>query len=327
MVDGVLNSLDAPLAPGAADNGDLLDAFGRYYRAEIGGAVAAFLQLLREREEEFATKMATYRNSNRPTLWVSPRRCRCWVRTTAADGEPRFVLALQVAIDGTPEFKNQVVHHSQHVGVAMQPFRRALESELEMDRSAHSKEAGPPQDILKETVEIRVSGKTYNMPSLVFDGNPYMSFLLSRVSAYPFAFLQKPGLFIRDIMSDVLDKDPALPWFVCPLIVNQASDWSESFSPDSTTLSDLRLAGYLTFDRGSHQGDKSKATEARPRGKEFIEVQDEWAAFQNDLIHQMDLFAACLAQRDCFRSLLPSSASGTEGSSRTSTHAVDDESS
>jgi hypothetical protein len=117
-------------------------------------------------------------------------------------------------------------------------------------------------------------------------------------------------------MSDVLDKDPALPWFVCPLIVNQASDWSESFSPDSTTLSDLRLAGYLTVDRGSHKADKAKAAEARPRSKEFVEVLDEWAAFQNDLIHQMDLFAACLAQRDCFRSLLRRSVTGTATSGR-----------
>jgi hypothetical protein len=69
--------------------------------------------------------------------------------------------------------------------------------------------------------------------------------------------------------------------------------------------------GQRNFDRGSHKADKPKAAEARPRSKEFVEVLDEWAAFQNDLIHQMDLFAACLAQRDCFRSLLRRSVTGT----------------
>jgi hypothetical protein len=61
------------------------------------------------------------------------------------------------------------------------------------------------------------------------------------------------------------------------------------------------LAGYLTFDNGWH--DIKKAPENKPR----TEMSEQWASFQNDLIHRTDLFAACLAQKECFTSLLRTS--------------------
>ena len=143
----------------------------------------------------------------------------------------------------------------------------------------------------------------YRAESLIFDDNPHLSFLLSRVSAYPYAFQQRPRVIGRDVMSEVLEKDPSLPWLVSPLIVNSASDWSDTGSSSSPAISDDRLAGYLTFDNGWHDINKPSVAD-NLGGQPEVEASDQWVGFQNDLIHQAALFGSCLAQNECFKSLV-----------------------
>lgn len=303
LVAGLLDCVTNPPSPEEPSQPELLNEIGRYYLAEVGSAMAAFLNLLREREKQFAEKMAAwYAYSPRPTLWVAPRRCRCWIRCgKAANGKPRFLLALQVAIDGTAPYKNLITLRGQRLGVTMQPFRSAPGNHARRSQPAPEAADGArptPRDV----VQVTVDGHLHQVRSLIFDDNPHLSFLLSRVSAYPFAFQQKPRVMGRDIMSEVLEKDPSLPWFVSPLIVNHAEDWSDSAPASASRIADQRLAGYLTFDNGCHDIRKPWAVPAAQSPE--IEVSDQWAAFQNDLIHQTDVFAACLAQRPCFQSLL-----------------------
>jgi hypothetical protein len=155
----------------------------------------------------------------------------------------------------------------------------------------------------------------------VFKHNPHMSFLLSRISVYPYAFQQMPRVIGNDIMAEVLDKNPDLPWLVAPLIIFREEQWRD---PDKAESDDTRaqypravnseesLAGYLTFDNGPGYRKWKEAERAAAQAErmgestrsERIEIGDDWAKFQNDMLHEMTLFAACLAQQPCLRKLV-----------------------
>jgi len=309
-VEKVLDTLAVPPQPPASCDAELseplLDKVGQFYRSAVGGAMVSFTELLREREEQFSRKMADwYKNCPRPTFWIAPRRCRCWIRCgDAPNGKPRFLLALQAQIDRTPTFRNLVTPSTpdirEPIGVTMQPFRRIPKGE---HRGAHRGAAGDATAQRKEFIEVNLEGGMYRAESLIFDDNPHLSFLLSRVSAYPYAFQQRPRVIGRDVMSEVLEKDPSLPWLVSPLIVNSASDWSDTGSSSSPAISDDRLAGYLTFDNGWHDINKPSVADLLD-GQPEVEASDQWVGFQNDLIHQAALFGSCLAQNECFKSLV-----------------------
>jgi hypothetical protein len=90
---------------------------------------------------------------------------------------------------------------------------------------------------------------------------------------------------------------------------------------DPTASPESSLAGYLTVDSGPgfrkwKEAAIEKALEEQREGKteqdqqgkkqkdNRIEVMDDWAKFQNDMLHEMSLFTACLAQQPCLRNLV-----------------------
>jgi hypothetical protein len=299
----ISQSNDLALVETAAD----LNHIGKAFRDLIGAAVLAFLRSLCEQESKFS---ATMRGRSRPTYWVSPKRCRCWILGKPSPrGKPRFVLALQVDISkgsDIPIWKNVYCkdEQSEPLGIAMQPFTQP--------QSGNSPEGKRNNRVQIETLLTEESIETIEVAdlgefrSLVFDDNPHLSFLLSRICTYPFAFSQRPWVLGHDIMHKVLDKNPLLPWFVGPLIVANKNQWREKTKQagdvvghNTNLYGEKSLAGYLTFDNGPDE-----RSAPRPDIKLPVEVTGDWAKFQNDLLHQIALFGACLAQRECFRDLL-----------------------
>jgi len=174
IVNDILDCVSQPEALPALEQDAPLNGVGRFYFQEIGSALTSFLRLLNRRDEEFSRNMNEwYGNRPKPTLWISPRRCRCWIRCgTNTDGSPRFLLALQVAIDGGCNYKNQVKR--QRFGVVMQPFRRVIGREAQRGQRISPKK----QPIEKETLHVRIKNDVHTIRSMVFDNNPHLSFLL-----------------------------------------------------------------------------------------------------------------------------------------------------
>jgi hypothetical protein len=339
---------------------DSLDAAGRCYRRQIGPAVLGFLRLLGRQESAFRE-----RNSDRPTDWISPLRCRCWVRARPSaakesspkagartvdnskmqqspgsdrENDPIFTLAFELNIGegGHQIWRNRfprsvgmaraseqrdplnVKAQDPTIGIMMKPLPR-LSS---LDAAASMNRPRPRDIVLSPTARPEkiiywapASGKPATLEcqqtpeSLfeVFENNLHLSFLLSRISVYPYAFRQMPRVIGTDIMVEALDKNPDLPWFVAPLIVGRQDRWEDDGANDcpQEVDSEKNLAGYLTFDDGpgySKWKDALKEESSQTVGR--VEMKDDWVKVQNDMLHQITLFAACLAQQPCLRNLV-----------------------
>jgi hypothetical protein len=146
--------------------------------------------------------------------------------------------------------------------------------------------------------KVQVRGFEPNL-SLIFADNPHLSFLLSRITAYRFSFQQRPYVVGPDVMASVLQKNPELPWFVAPIIVPSSDEWREEEAPVKITPIVERLAGYLTLDNGRCNRGEVKSAEGEPPP-----LTEKWSEFQNELLHEFELFSTCLAQRACFSELL-----------------------
>ncbi len=295
----IVSTLDEMPSQAAPVDRGYLNPLGLNYQSAIGPAIREFLKILNEHETRFQP------DEPRPTLWVSPRRCRVWIRACdASNGKPRFALALQISLAPDDPDKNTFQRKPQErkrFGLAMEPLQRPFPGARHDGSASHGEFAdqnnGPTPPPRVGSVKVKGSGEFL---SLIYDNNPHFSFLLSRISAYRFAFQQRPGPLGPDVMAEVLDKDRKLPWFVAPLIVNTPDEWRVD-SPVPVKSIQTRLAGYLTFDNGpAKQNNRGAAVEAKPN----IPITERWASVQNELLHEMELFTSCLAQARCFEDLI-----------------------
>jgi hypothetical protein len=314
--------------------------FGRDFRRHLGDSIFNFLTELHRQEQKFN------RGRKTPFEWISPKRCRCWVRANATNGPddcPVFALALQVRLDedsAVEEGENKFRYRNLlRVGgkegkdftIGMKPFPRQLEAQQNgnAERTKRQEERGKSNSAKnKPHTRMPVSvGAFRDFDVEVYMNNPHLSFLLSRISAYRFSFMQRPGVLGQDVMADVLHKNPCLPWFVVPLMAPDAEEWKaddrtvaeQEAKKENAKRSDpplqRRLVGYLTFDNGHYKPNEDEPLNETITGggqegqaarrDQDVERPEDWIAFQNSLLDEMDLFAAALVMKPCLRSLVP----------------------
>jgi hypothetical protein len=191
----------------------------------------------------------------------------------------------------------------------------AAQEQAQRKKEKAHRMANKPHTSMKASI-----GSNKNFDVEVYFDNPHLSFLLSRISAYRFSFMQRPGVLGPDVMADVLHKNPSLPWFVVPLMVPDANEWKADVQPPDSTEEDnpplqRRLVGYLTFDNGYYPREEEEisgngAAPQKPEGERDFELErpEEWISFQNSLLDEMDLFSAALVTNPCLSGLTPAKA-------------------
>jgi hypothetical protein len=327
-VNRILDCITQPKIEELSDEMKDLNAVGRYYRDTIGPKLFDFLTLVKEYDSRFSEAMWK-RGERQPTDWVSPTRCRCWVRTERLSGkredeQPIFILAFQLELStdetnrATQNWKNvyMLPNGKGHAGIATRPFAspqtnsvRGVEKLKQpmacAAKSTNEKTHGEPTNVRKVSINC-FDGRDWKVEEVdaaIFSDDRHLSFLLSHISTYPYSFQQRPRTIGFDMMAEILEKDTNLPWFVAPLIVGSETQWQEEGRPQAKGASshvnldaEKQLVGYLTFDRKIQPDPGLKP--------DRIEIKDNWARFQNDLLHQMALFGACLAHQKCFENLV-----------------------
>lgn len=361
-VEGVLNCITRTTAE-LSGNVDELNDVGIHYREQVGAAVLEFLTAIGEQEREFRALMRA-KHCEPPEDWVSPTRCRCWIRSkavtkksrgssTSPDMKPTFALAFQLTLRTEPSsgsekeqpatvqqmWKNRFSVKSKtgrkKTWIAMQPLESSLQGDLEKgDPSADDPRKGDQGKNIDESPmqagqrlsragKIQINGldgigtgpKPAEIDVEILDGDPHLSFLLSRIGAYPYAFQQKPQLIGPDVMAEILNKDPSLPWYVAPMIVGWKDQWKDDGAAEEAAGGknleyevEGHFVGYLNFDSEPQVAARirEQAKEQRAKGKQprSLEMKEDWAKFQNDLLHQMALFGACLAHHPCLQQLV-----------------------
>lgn len=307
-VNRIIDCISTPAPRTQETTAALLNEVGIHFHKAVGNTLSEFLAELNRQDWDFVQRMGeTAPEAVKPTSWITPKRARCWIRIKSSeDDEPRFLLALQVSLDPDDPPKNTYSHESGTYGIAMQPFLRR-----EPGREKQARRIKPePQQIYSDlpgnarTAKVHINGFD-PVESLIYDDNPHLSFLLSRISAYPFSFQQRPNIVGNDVMSEVLEKDPNLPWLVAPLIVGSEHRWRETGPPpeqdtgaDAMPVSEKCLAAYVTFDNGRYRKGEPGAASDHPQ------IAGKWADFRNDVLHQIALFGACLACNPAFSSLV-----------------------
>jgi hypothetical protein len=296
-IKGILTCLEHRSNDIGASGSRMLNDLGVHFRSAVGNPVRDFLSVLKQHEKEFPSR------STKPAEWISPLRCRCWVRAQpGASGKPRFVLALQISLGADDPDRNlrpRTPGSQEYHGIAMEPLTRpGIDARIRTDLRRAERIAANPAHPYQDDVCVQGFEK---FSALVFDDNVHFSFLLSRVSAYRFSFQQRPGIHGEDVMAAPLEKDPDLPWYVAPLIVPDLYEWNEDAAAGPTRPIQDRLAGYLTFDSGRWNREQTLRREEQPK----IVLTQEWAELQNNMLHEIELFSACLVQHECFKKVLP----------------------
>jgi hypothetical protein len=135
----------------------------------------------------------------------------------------------------------------------------------------------------------------------LYENNPHQSSLLSRVSADRFARLQRPDVVGEDLLASVLQKKRDAPWYIVPVLSPDSAEWSECAESNDKESEERRLIAYLSFDDGPN--DEMISVTDNSRDVEG-ELDDNWSAFEADVLHKLDLFAACLAERKGMREMM-----------------------
>ena len=189
-----------------------LDPTGAKWQATLSRLLKNFLKLLDEEERRFAKQA---KQSRLPKDWISPRRCRCWVKSNglASEETPRFMLALEVSLGDDPD-RNlyDVEGFPEPVAIASEPFPR------------FEGPCPPP-----EPVEVRMLECESSSQALLYRGNPHQRFLLSRIRADRFARLQRPKVLGPDILATVLGKGVDRPWYIAPVVLGDRLEWVQDF--------------------------------------------------------------------------------------------------
>ena len=201
-VEKILNCVERPPAAWSEPEGPL-NELGRYYCDAIGGPVKAFLEL------PFGP-----RKWNSPGRWkhgtriVSGRRCGSRQKGVVVGFVRRIRMTESVDFfwhfrrrSGIPDEvqtsaewiwgrKNLVEWLSRTTAVAMQPFMRSQATDLNRRASSTDEStqrgASSRQQEREDRVWVALKNQPIEIPAVIFDNNPHLSFLLSRVSAYPF---------------------------------------------------------------------------------------------------------------------------------------------
>jgi hypothetical protein len=299
----------------SSDCDEYLDTLGRRWQAELSELIWGILDVLQKEEEKFRRGLSVrYQDGEPPKSWISPRRCRCWVRMkTVGDlHPPRFIAALQVSHSAEHpdknlfEIRNVRPDVPEKVAVCSEPSPRFVNS-VPLERNPRAGKARIAGRTLPRPERIRFNVRGVESEAYLFKENPHQSFLLSRIRADRFSRVQRPNVLGPDILADVLGKDRKRPWFIAPVVLGNESEWvqseicpsTESHVLQTAVLSqEQRLVAYLTVDDGPPF--------AEPDMDEFSEERlgDEWASFQEDILHILDVFTACLAEHEGFRQLI-----------------------
>jgi hypothetical protein len=299
-----------------------LNEFGAEVWRHIGEPVHKFLNLVHAQEDAFRAK---HKADGMPDYWVHPLRCRCWVRARPLgedhDSLPPFVLGFEtttIACEGINKLSynyspperagaktaQKIAEEMQEErGVAMRPFPRPIQSDGKAARQEGTGSGALAAEGDEESThenpalkDIRAYGREdHPIPVRLFNNNPHLSFLLSRARTRPFAFVQRPRVLGRDVMARILNKDESSAWFVAPIVVAKEGDWLARSSKEG--IFEDRLVAFLTFDQPkSHPLERKEGNSAA--------TSESWTGFQNDLLHELDLFTSGISQREYFQELL-----------------------
>jgi hypothetical protein len=262
-----------PAQSAAPVSSSSLDRMGQSWQAEISSLIRGLLMLFRDQER------LRFRDGN-PKGWLSPRRCRCWIKIKS-EGHPRFVLVLQVAIDPHDPDRNLFSPVSENRGCVIVSEPYPLASDLVS--SAVDEEDTTRDNTDWEPISLYFDGAQLAAKTILVPRNWHQSLLLSRIKVDRFSRILRPTLLKEDILATILRKDKKKPWFSSPIISVEESEWVRGETEN-------RLVGYLTFDDGA-----SDLLQLVPHYEE-VDLK-QWTAFQEDILHQLDLFSACLAER------------------------------
>jgi len=276
---------------------------------EIGAMMAQILWVLWKRYREYREQ------------WLVPTRCRLRVvdKSLPRDSSKYcFVLVLEVSLD-----KDILQDSVDNVYARSVTIKNLYTRQGENDHKVlvtESEEKKKGRDDWKFDIE-RFLGKRKSKTYEITPADRYLTFLLSRINADRFTRLQEPAKDDADKQAGILGKKAEAKWYVSPvLVVDSDPNFSvmqkETFETEPTLKLDKPqneppfileiekgkgvesgafrdLVAYLVFDADpGHIGDPPK------------EGSEELAALQDELIHTLDLFTSCLAEKGKFRNLV-----------------------